>query len=60
MISAFMMHKTQVVDPICTKVEANELNTFGLESCYDQIGLYHCLIYAKKFNYKLALLNLGL
>ena len=26
----------QVVDPICTKVEANELNTFGVESCYDQ------------------------
>ena len=25
MISAFMMHKTQVVDPICTKAEANEL-----------------------------------
>ena len=34
MISAFMMHKTQVVDPICTKAEANELNTFGVESCY--------------------------
>ena len=37
MISAFMMHKTQVVDPLCTKEEANELNTFGVESCYDQI-----------------------
>ena len=36
MISTFMMHKTQVVDPIRTKVEANELNTFGVESCYDQ------------------------
>ena len=36
MISAFMMHKMQVVDPVCIKVEANELNTFEVESCYDQ------------------------
>ena len=36
MISAFMMHKTKVVDPICIKAEANELNFFGVESCYDQ------------------------
>ena len=33
MISAVMMHQTQVVDPIPTKEEAIELNTFGVESC---------------------------
>ena len=31
MISASVMHKTQVIDSICTVV-ANELNTFGVES----------------------------
>ena len=37
MVSAIMMHKTQVVevDPICTKEKANKLYTFGVESCYD-------------------------
>ena len=71
MISAVMMHKTQVVvDPICTKEEANEQNTLGMESCWDhryaytivwyRLSLYHCLVYAKSFNYKLALLNLSL
>ena len=38
------------------------LNTFGMFSwtkLRPAIGYYHCLLCSKKFNYKVALLNMG-